>query len=81
MKQTRIELPDDVAEKLEAYAADTGMSVRSAAVALIAAALGVEYSAPVHGGWRGSPESLKALMKRADEVTDKGRNDPESGKA
>lgn len=80
MKKMLIEVPDDVAAALEQYAADTGIkSQRAAAVALIAAALGIEYNAPVHGGWRGNPASLEALIRRADDVTDKGRNDPESG--
>lgn len=76
MKNIRIEIPDNVAAALAVYAADCELSERSAAVALIAAALGVEYTPPKHGGWRGNPASIEALMKRADELTDEGRNDP-----
>lgn len=45
-----MELSDDLAAELEAVAAELKMSPRSAAVAILAAHLGVEYMPPLRNG-------------------------------
>lgn len=92
VKSVRVDLPDDIFEALTTFCGREGItSKRAGAVLLMAQALNdelaaelgdkrLEYEVPGWGGWRGNEASIEALMRYADEVTDKGRNDPAEGK-
>lgn len=81
MADKMLRVPPELADLLADEAKRRGVSTRALTIELLSAALGVQTEKPKRGGWRGNPASLEALMKRADDVTDKGRNDPESGSA
>lgn len=82
-KEIKVTLTAEFAAVVKEYQEARGIKTLAKAVAELAA-LGYEAEigepAPMptnnHGGWRGSENSIKALMERADRLTDYGRNDP-----
>lgn len=76
MPRIDLNLPGDIHAQLEAWADEQGTSKRSAAALIIAKFFAVDYQPPERGGWRGNEASLDNLVRRVDELTDGGRNDP-----
>lgn len=82
-KEIKVTLTAEFAEAVKVYQQVHGIKTLAKAVVQLAAiGYEVETGEPVsnptnqHGGWRGSENSIKALMERADRLTDYGRNDP-----
>lgn len=82
MPRTTVTLTDDLYAAVEAY--QRRHSIKTFAGAVVALArIGLETEtgeappeAAPWGGWRGSENSIEALLRHVDSITDKGRNDP-----
>ena len=83
MSREKVTVTPEFKEAVAAYQAQHGLKSWSQAL-LHLAALGYEQETgtpppepfAAWGGWRGSEESIKALVDYADKLTDKGRSDP-----
>lgn len=84
MPGLNLELPEDIRNALAAYCRSKGIrSDRAGATMLLTRMLAEElgddsltYTIPGWGGWRGNEASLDNLVRRVDELTGGGRNDP-----
>lgn len=83
MPREKITVTSEFKETVAAYQAQRGLKSWSQAL-LHLAALGYEQETgctppepfAAWGGWRGNEASLDNLIRRTDQLTDYGRNDP-----